>query len=212
MSQLRRARKQGGNPGAVNHLIPLLLPGKTFFSFRLFSSTSGCWFICSSREQQRQFEHLSKPVFISREKKKKKGNKWYSTVWVNCFKFRSIPVGLRRATHGVRAHFTVIEWKTLSPFQHYILPCSMYPDGISICMHNLQFSSKKLKNLVFANAGTLWLSKVSRAGSSCGEQPPHHCDYAAIGDNLHQQKKTAKKPVGAAQRARASCCRAVWAK
>lgn len=139
-----------------------MLPGKTFFSFRLFSSTSGCQFICSSREQQRQFEHLSKPVFISREKKKKKGNKWYSTVWVNCFKFRSIPVGLRRATHGVRAHFTVIEWKTLSPFQHYILPCSMYPDGISICMHNLQFSSKKLKNLVFANAGTLWLSKVSR--------------------------------------------------
>lgn len=107
---------RGGKPWCCKSPPSTFTARKDFFSFRTFPTTSGCQFICSSREEQRQFKHLSKSVFDGGKK-----NKQCPTVWVNCFKFWSIPVGLHRATHGERAQLTVIEWKPQSPFQHYIL-------------------------------------------------------------------------------------------
>jgi len=76
------------------------LSARFFFYFGIFSSTSGCQFTCSTRQQQRQFKHLSVSIFISGKKK------WYSTVWVDYFKFWSDPDDWQRATNRVRAHFT----------------------------------------------------------------------------------------------------------
>lgn len=103
------------SPGAINHLLPPSLPGK-------ISSLLGDFLpllAVSSFVQPRRAKAIQAFVKISIQWWKKR-NKWCCTVWVNCFKFWSIPVGLHRATHRERAQFTVIEWKTQSPFQHYI--------------------------------------------------------------------------------------------